>query len=672
MMEQYGCIRILQSPEVNEHHPDAFPALYAKLRSVSPTLFSAAITVDISGSSLSIVDNVNMMLLRIGVQPLSAHEIVKVHILPAISDDRISLNDKKMMLEYLSFVMCHLQSSCPGCHVEKGNIISELRERAFISTHNGFKRSANEAIHFSEEFGNTINVNKLIDGIDLKWLEVDVDYLQHPISGPSGVKQWRQFFLQIGITDFVQVVSAEKIITDLSNAEVKNMPWDVEQIPRGAVAKDWESQELVHLLSQVSLSKDPIRSQYLLEALDTYWDDCYSDKAAACWVHNPAGDSKVFKSSFRNCLCGIEWVASSSDNKLHFAKDLFYDCEAVHSVLGANAPYAVPKVKSGKLLTDIGFKTRVSLDDVLSVLRAWRRFETPFMASVTQMCKFYTFIWNEMATSKPKIIGELHMGPFIFCPYTWNSKHEDIVPGVLLSPSDVHWRDFTDSMNQIKEINHHDDSRAINRSLCKTLCNIYPSLHPFFVNECGVSEFPHHRSYLQSLLELSVVASPLQAAYTVFQVFLQWSDELKSGLLNTDDVMYLKECLQKLEFTVLPTLRDKWVSLHPSFGLVCWCDDNKLKKEFQSLGSIEFLYFGELSVEDEELLRSKVYVVMQAFGIPSLSEVITPEAIYYGLADCSFKTSLLNWAFPYAQRYIYNAHRDRYFEVKQSEFEFLS
>jgi hypothetical protein len=108
----------------------------------------------------------------------------------------------------------------------------------------------------------------------------------------------------------------------------------------------------------------------------------------------------------------------------------------------------------------------------------------------------------------------------------------------------------------------------------------------------------------------------------VFQVFLKWSDGLKSGLLRPEDVIYLKECLMKLEFMVLPTEQDKWVSLHPSFGLVCWCDDRKLRKQFKHFDNIDFLCFGELGEDEKQILQTtKVSILMQTLGIPALSEV---------------------------------------------------
>lgn len=92
--------------------------------------------------------------------------------------------------------------------------------------------------------------------------------------------------------------------------------------------------------------------------------------------------------------------------------------------------------------------------------------------------------------------------------------------------------------------------------------------------------------------------------------------------MSSEDILYLKNCLTKLEYTVLPTVQDKWASLHPSFGLVCWCDDKKLKKRFKHLESIDFLEFGKLGGDEQEMLQPKVSSLMQTLGIPALSEVI--------------------------------------------------
>ncbi|KAF7807151.1 uncharacterized protein G2W53_039312 [Senna tora] len=53
-------------------------------------------------------------------------------------------------------------------------------------------------------------------------------------------------------------------------------------------------------------------------------------------------------------------------------------------------------------------------------------------------------------------------------------------------------------------------------------------------------------------------------------------------------------------------------------------------------------------------------------------QVVTREAIYHGIADCSVKTSLINWVLPYAQRYVHKRHNDKYVKLKQSGFDVLN
>lgn len=328
-----------------EHGLGAFPNLYAKLRIVNPALLSAA-SVDIPCMDMTLAENVTRMLHRIGVQQLSAHEIVQVHILPAMSDEGITNREKNLMIEYLSFVMVHLQSSCTNCRVEREYIISEICNKAFILTNHGYKRPVEVPIHFSKEFGNTIDVNRFINATNMTWHVVDIAYLKHPIteSLSCGLMKWRGFFQALGVTDFVQIVQVEKNVSDISHMILKNEMWDRDLISHGTIAKDWESPELVQLLSILSKTGDQESCKNLLDVLDTLWDDCFSDKVSGYCNFKYSGDRKPFKSSLMTSICDFQWIASSMDDELHYPKDLFYDSDEVHLVLGSSAPYALPKV----------------------------------------------------------------------------------------------------------------------------------------------------------------------------------------------------------------------------------------------------------------------------------------------------------------------------------------
>ncbi|XP_060181122.1 protein NO VEIN-like isoform X2 [Lycium barbarum] len=654
----------------NEYAPETFPRLYSMLRTVSPALLSAAAALGASCSDLSIVDNVTRVLYRVGVQRLSAHQIVKMHILPYICRDQVGQGPRELLTEYFAFLMFHLQTSCPDCQSEKDQIIREVRDNAFILTNYGCKRPIEFPIHFSKQFENPIDMSRLIQGLDHEWHEIEDMFLKHPINKllSGGVLKWRKFFQEIGITDFVRVLRVEKNISDVCSVPM-NATLGEDMRSRESIASDWVSDEFDNLLSRLSSTGDKEKCKYLLEVLDSLWDDYFADKVTGFYFSS-TGEQKLFDSSFTRTLCDVQWLASSIDNELHCPRELFHDCEAVRSIFGDNAPYAIPKVRSKKLLAALGLKTQVTVDDTLAILKVWRA-KLPLSASLSQMSKFYTFIWSRMNTSERKIVEELCNGPFVFVPCKLVASHEDVVPGVLLSSKEVFWRDLTGSTDQVKMVSPELDQHSVQHPYTKMLCGVYPSLHDFLVTECGVDEFPHFHGYLQILLQLSAASLPSQAAKNVFQIFLKWVDELNSGSLSSEDIGFLKEGLLTKDYLVLPTAEDKWVSLNPSFGLICWCDDDNLRTEFEYFDSIKFLYFGQLNDGEKEILQTKVSIFLRKLNIPSLSEVVTREAIYYGPTDSSFVVSVVNWALPYAQRYVYNNHPDKYLQLSQCGFENL-
>lgn len=70
----------------------------------------------------------------------------------------------------------------------------------------------------------------------------------------------------------------------------------------------------------------------------------------------------------------------------------------------------------------------------------------------------------------------------------------------------------------------------------------------------------------------------------------------------------------------------------------------------------------------------KVLVVLSLychFFTLAIIQVITHEAIFYGTEDSREKASLVDWVLPYAQRYIYKLHPDKYSKLKQFKFENL-
>ncbi|KAL6338364.1 hypothetical protein AAG906_018735 [Vitis piasezkii] len=260
------------------------------------------------------------------------------------------------------------------------------------------------------------------------WRMVDIAYLKHPISESlsRGLMKWRRFFQASSVMDFVQIIQVEKNVSGMSHMILKNERWDRDLVSHETITKDWESLELVQLLLILFKTGNQESYKNLLDVLDTLWDGCFSVKVTGYCNFKFGGGGKPFKSSLMTSIRDFQWIAST--------------------------PYALPKVRSGKLACDIGFKTKITLDDILGILQERRRSKTPFKASISQMSKFYTFIWNETGTSSQKIAKEFLSGTFIFVPCASGSRHKDIVSGMLLSVEDVYWHDSTGSVDQIKDI----------------------------------------------------------------------------------------------------------------------------------------------------------------------------------------------------------------------------
>lgn len=81
---------------------------------------------------------------------------------------------------------------------------------------------------------------------------------------------------------------------------------------------------------------------------------------------------------------------------------------------------------------------------------------------------------------------------------------------------------------------------------------------------------------------------------------------------------------------MLPTMQDKWVSLHPHFGLVCWTDSKELMEQFKDVPDVYLLQFGELSDAEKVTLSGVVAGLLRDIGVPNLSEVCYCVSMKFG------------------------------------------
>ncbi|GJW15822.1 hypothetical protein Tco_0019955 [Tanacetum coccineum] len=149
-------------------------------------------------------------------------------------------------------------------------------------------------------------------------------------------------------------------------------------------------------------------------------------------------------------------------------------------------------VNNVKLANNTGLKSTITLDDTLSALEFWRKSEN-FKAS-------YQHIRN---------VEVLHI-------YMERDEY--------FKAEDIYWHDSTGLMKQTK-------STVAHSPFSKMLCNIYPGLHDFFVDEFGVDDNPPLSCYLEFLRQLSTRSSPSPEAKTCLgSLFVTYGPRITKGV----------------------------------------------------------------------------------------------------------------------------------------------
>ncbi|KAL3693177.1 hypothetical protein R1sor_006828 [Riccia sorocarpa] len=657
-----------------------FLLLSSELRTVHPSLLAGranGLGETRKIGSDSSVGKVVSILQKLGVSRISSHEVIKSHILPAMASEDCIKKAPRLVAEYLGFLMSHLETSCNVCQTER-LINSQLQRCAVIVTNHGLVRVGQEPIHFGTALGNPFDVTKILEGTGMVWIEVSPLYLQLQAIDDEEVTKWRRFFKELGVTDFVQVLPVEKKFVEKSSSAWSKMPWEGESGNNGGwIVEDWESPELTQILSGAhSANRDSeeksasasmrLRDRFtnVLLALDRLWDDYYNQYCQA--VYRPSTASVSWKtftvSSFSLQLQRFSWVRSSVDEELHPPSKLFRHCDSVKSVLGVHAPYVGPQIQNENFMEALGLRTQVFVEDALLLLRRLSAGNRQFKASVAQMTRLYTFLWENFPAHKERILSVLRTEASIFIPSNWNRVHEEVQPGKFYPLERVCWSDPTQTLSLITS----DPETTVLLPVIP-LSNIYHGLHDFFVGECLVQEKPDFDGYLEVLRRIAAEQLPSSVLDKVMEVFYVWSMEIATGKVEPSEIVRWKKLLEEVESCVFPTNQDKWVSLNAQTGLFCICDDESLGEEFkESVGCINFLLLGDDDLvkvcQRSSLHKSTVTLqpLVQALCIPKLSEAVEREVIKYGSHDTTRIEALIGWVLPYVQRYLRHHHVDLY------------
>ncbi|GKA26822.1 hypothetical protein Tco_0712931 [Tanacetum coccineum] len=121
-------------------------------------------------SNDSFSENVTKILVKLGVRRFSSDDVLELVILSCICD---GVESREVTIKCFLFVVF--------CLDEREDILSWLRKDGFVWTSDGCKRLGDVDIHFGKGYRNVIDMEKLVNGSNMKCYEVNVGYLDHPV-----------------------------------------------------------------------------------------------------------------------------------------------------------------------------------------------------------------------------------------------------------------------------------------------------------------------------------------------------------------------------------------------------------------------------------------------------------------------------------------------------------
>ena len=427
--------------------------------------------------------------------------------------------------------------------------------------------------------------------------------------------------------------------------------------------------------------------------LDRNWDTMYSKYAKDIQYLDEQGKPLGYTStSFFLILKEKSWLPirplkSSSSPQRCCPRDVFMPQPEVINLLGDHALYACPTLGNENFLKDLGIRTSVNFDTLLTELMKWiddsqGNEDSGFTTSLEHMINVYKFLERNVTNRderKKQLEAATKDKPVVFVPsipenktHPQHAAHK--IPGTFLLRKRVYWSDPSNLMHVSQK-----ESLILTypRRMLNDMC--YPeSLENFFVNFLKVDPQPNLKEYL-NLLESIASQSSLASGPIVDDMMRVYAVIATSLKLHQDEAKTTFVVRNLSNLKVFPTTEERWVSLEekPLFN-----DDKLLAKLFREIefpkkdddvshakAAEEKVHFLKIGLqpkhrkgkrsEEEEAENTRIRKNVEKFfreicGIQSLSECVSHEIIStLSKPGCpALQSFLFSWI-PYIQRFLY-------------------
>ncbi|KAL3859496.1 hypothetical protein ACJMK2_009715 [Sinanodonta woodiana] len=599
---------------------------------------------------------VHKLLLKLGVKQITPDEVIHHHILPVLKSQKWKEKAREILVRYIVFIKEHTDHNPSLCNLE------ELKEVAQLVTNHGVLNPVEQPIHFTPLYGSKVNLERTFQGYD--WILLDGCYLMNS-SNQLDVHRWHDFFIKLGVTDFLDVKKEEvhldaNTLSDSSWAPLKDL-W-----PKSSeyVIQDFTCKELTALILTNKFFDGPVYQQQmrdLCEFLDHEWDNKYSRYTVTQVCDSSGSRLRETETSISIALRTLTWLPArrtkltpqrngevlvSTEVLMMQPSSLYIRSPLVEKLAGHNVLYVEATLSPESSFSQfLRLKNSLDIETVKNFLLEWSArtiVDEPavFCTSLQHMKNVYSYLYSEL--SHKQVQDLFRDNPVIFVPdrNVSFSLQSDIVAGKMLSRLEIWIEDRTGLFDKYRSLLEEFYSEICKK---RTVSHYYidkTDILELFSREMNINHQPQAMEYAELLTLITGVYSAkdpkiLPDIFHIYSVIGRLLSSAPEGMDQFTAQMVLKTNKENMgkylrKQKVLISKCNVWVC-PDDFPMIA--DNLEWEKMFKDKETVCFLQIEEkmaqqlirgrnISGRSEEYNKEMVQLFLEICGVKKLSECV--------------------------------------------------
>ncbi|KAL3859494.1 hypothetical protein ACJMK2_009713 [Sinanodonta woodiana] len=599
---------------------------------------------------------VRKLLHRLGVKEISPDEVINHHILPVLKSQEWKEKLRDTLIVYIIYIKEQTDLNPSLCN------LGELKEVAQLVTNQGVLNPVEHSIHFTPKYGNKVNLSVTFKGYD--WILLDGCYLMNS-SNQVDSQRWHDFFIQLGVTDFLDIKKEE---VHLDADTLSDSPWaPLKGVwPKSSeyVIQDYTCKELTALIQTNKFPDGPAYQQQmrdLCELLDHEWDTKYSHYTETQVCDSTGSRLRETETSISIALRTQTWLPArrtkltpQQNGKVQEFTEvlmmqpscLYIRSPLVEELVAHNVLYVEAKLSSKSSFSQfLRLKNSLDIETVKNFLLEWSArtlVDEPavFCTSLQHMKNVYSYLYLKL--SRKDVQDLFRDNPVIFVPdrNASLSTQSDNVAGRMLSKSEIWMDDPTRLFDKYRSLLNECHSEICKK---RTVSEYYidkPNILDLFSIEMKVDHQPQPIEYAELLTLITGVHSAkdsknLSDIFYVYGVIGELLSKLPVGIdPNTEKMIldtnkgHVGKFLRKQK--VLFSKRKEWVCPDDCPMIA---DNLEWEKIFEEKENIHFLQIEEKTTRQhakDRRMKGKsdrdnkemVQLFLEICGVKKLSECV--------------------------------------------------